>query len=550
MKKSKLLSILLASSLVLSVTACGSSSTPEVSNTETTTTTETTESAETSETSDKNEVIIANNAELYDWDPIKGWGKNENPLMQSKLVVADDLGTIKLDLASNYSANEDATVWTFELREDVKFNDGEDFTADDVVFTIETAKEAASAVDFTIVNSVVALDDYTVEFTLNYQASTFIYQMATLAMLPAHAYSEDTYADNPIGTGPYQMVQWDKGQQIILEQNPYYYGEVSNIERIVMVFMDATTGLAAVQSGQVDIAMADITTSDVSVDGYTLNQFVTTDNAGISMPYIPAQVNSPIDVPVGNDVTSDLAIRQALSYAIDREYFSQYVLNGYGEPSYSITHSLLWENQDARFEDGQVDKAIEILEEAGWVDSDNDGIREKEGLVATFEVLYPSGNTTREMIANGFAQVGVDLGIDIVPTGKSWDEIFQLYNSTPFVMWVGSVTPYTYFQNTTIASAGNISANMGFYHNETVEEYMSAAMAAPTVEEANELWKLSQWDGTTGSSMIGDAPVVWLANVSHMYFIRDGLDIGEQGLHGHGGSGMQILSNIEEWVWK
>lgn len=537
----RLLSIMLATAMLLSLVACGSHTDDNQDETV----------LENVETVAKTDITIANNAELYDWDPIKGWGKNENPLMQSKLVTVSGAGVIELDLATGYESKENSTVWTFNLREDVKFNDGEDFTAEDVVFTVETAKGAASLVDFTIVEDVVAIDDYTVEFTLQYPASTFIYQMTTLAMLPAHAYDETTYPENPIGTGPYQMVQWDKGQQIILEQNPYYYGDTPSIENIVMVFMDTTTALAAVQSGEVDVAMADVTTADVNVSGYTLNEFSTTDNAGISMPYTPVLEDSPLEHPVGNDVTSDLAIRQAFAYATDREYFAENVLNGYAEPSYSINHGLLWSNDEAEFEDGQVEKAIEILEEAGWVDTDGDGIREKDGLVAEFEVLYPNGNTTRQMIANGFAQVGEDLGINVVLTGASWDEIFEQFYSKAFVLWGGSVTPYTYYQNTTIKSSGVVlGSNTAFYENETVEDYMSQALAAEDFDEAIELWKKAQWDGETGSSMLGDSPVVWLANVSHMYFVRDGLDIGTQHLHGHGGSGMQILSNITEWAWK
>lgn len=545
------ISLGLAAVMTLSLAACGSSAdtTTTESTAQSVTTTEATTESSTEVATELSQVIIANNAELYDWDPVKGWGKNENPLMQSKLVTADDLGTIGLDLATNYYTNEDASVWTFELRDDVKFSDGEDFTADDVVFTILAAQGASSAVDFTIVEEAVALDDYTVEFTLAYPASTFVYQMATLGILPEHAYDEATYPYNPIGTGPYQMVQWDNGQQIILELNPYYYGDVPSIERIVMVFMDYTTGLAAVQAGEVDIAMADVTTAEVAVPGYTLESFVTTDNAGISMPYTTVQDPSPIDNPVGNAVTSDWSIRMALSIAVDREYLADTVLNGYGIPSYSIAQDLLWFNEETEFEDGRVDEAKQILAEGGWVDTDGDGILEKDGVVAEFRVLYPSGVTTRQMIATGFAEVGRELGIDITPYGTSWDEIFELFYSEAFVLWAGSVTPYTLYQNTTVNSAGVITANMGYYYNQTVEDYMSAAMAATTTEEANELWKLAQWDGETGASMLGDAPVVWLTNVSHMYFIRDGLDIGEQGLHGHGGSGMQILSNISEWSW-
>ncbi|MFI3175577.1 MAG: ABC transporter substrate-binding protein [Bacillota bacterium] len=533
----KMLSLTTTILLTFSLLSCGNQTTEP-----------TTAQATTSAT--RTDIIIANNAEGRDWDPIKGWGKTENPLMQSKLVNIVGVGEIACDLATDFHVNDDATVWTFHLRDDVQFSDGTDFTAADVVFTVETAKTAASVVDFTNVSSVTALDPYTVEFTLYTPASTFIYQMATLGILPAHAYDELTYAENPIGTGPYKMVQWDKGQQIILEQNPYYYGEITEIETIVMVFMDPTSALAAVQAGTVDVAQADIVTAEVPVEGYDLGIFATNENAGISLPYPPVQEDRPIAHAVGNDVTSDLALRQALSIAVDRITFAEDVLNGYAEPSYSIANGLLWEHEDTSFPDGQMDEALHILENGGWIDTDGDGIREKDGLRAEFDLYYPTGVAARQMIATGFSLLAKELGIQVNLVGGSWDEIFENYHANAFVVFDGSATPYTYYQSTTIQSAGVITSNMGFYHNETVEAYMSSALATGDLEEALDFWKKSQWDGEEGSSMLGDVPVVWLANLNHMYFVREGLDVGEQELHAHGNSGVQILSNIAEWSWK
>ena len=87
------------------------------------------------------------------------------------------------------------------------------------------------------------------------------------------------------------------------------------------------------------------------------------------------------------------------------------------------------------------------------------------------------------------------------------------------------------------------------YSNPVVDGYLNGAMEALTVEEANKNWQLSQWDGTTGTAMKGDCPWVWLVNIQHLYYVRDGLNIGEQQLHAHGSS-MPLLQNLKDWTWE
>ena len=84
------------------------------------------------------------------------------------------------------------------------------------------------------------------------------------------------------------------------------------------------------------------------------------------------------------------------------------------------------------------------------------------------------------------------------------------------------------------------------YANETVDGYMDMAMAATDTDEAAELWKKAQWDGETGVTQDGDVPWVWLCNVDHLYYVRDGVDIGEQKIHPHG-HGWSLLNNVDKW---
>src|SRR5690606_19376688 len=97
-------------------------------------------------------------------------------------------------------------------------------TAQDVVFTFQTAKTSGSIIDLSNLSEVEKVNEQTVVFNLKQPESTFIYHLSTIGIVPEHAYQEH-YNENPIGSGPYELVQWHRGQQLIVEANPYYYGE-------------------------------------------------------------------------------------------------------------------------------------------------------------------------------------------------------------------------------------------------------------------------------------------------------------------------------------
>ena len=144
-----------------------------------------------------------------------------------------------------------------------------------------------------------------------------------MGIVPKASYGED-FALNPISSGPYKLVQYDVDQQFILEANEHYYGTAPGISRVVFVKMaDQDTRLMAVQSGQVDITLTSaVVAANNSVNGYYLLQEETVDNFGIAMPYTASQdeVNE-YGYPVGNDFTSDITIRKALAYGLDRQKF-------------------------------------------------------------------------------------------------------------------------------------------------------------------------------------------------------------------------------------
>ena len=191
------------------------------------------------------------------FDPAYGWGAGEHvhePLIQSTLTVTTKDLRIDYDLATDMKVSEDGLTWTVTIRDDVKFTDGEALNAGDVAFTYNTLRDTSSVNDFTMLKEAAALDDTTIEFRMNRPYSIWPYTMAITGIVPEHAYGPD-YGRNPIGSGRYIMKQWDKGQQVIFEANPDYYGEAPKMKRVTVLFMDEDAAYAAALSGQVDLSI-------------------------------------------------------------------------------------------------------------------------------------------------------------------------------------------------------------------------------------------------------------------------------------------------------
>lgn len=496
----------------------------------------------------KDELVLAFGSEPETgFDPTTGWGRYGSPLFQSTLFKRDNKLNIVNDLATSYEVNEAGTIWTVKMRDDVKFSDGQPLTATDVVFTFETATNNGAVVDLNSVRKVEAVDNYTVRFTLKEPQSTFINTLIATGIVPKHAYDKD-YAENPIGSGPYQLVQWDKGQQLIVKANPQYYDEQSYFNKITFLFLNEDASFAAAKAGTVDLAYIPAAFSNQKVTGMRLESIQTVDNRGIVFPFVKSGNVRADGAPIGNDVTADPAIRHAINIAVDRKALVDGVLEGQGTPAYTSVDGLPWWNPETVIKDGDMDGAKRLLEEAGWKDTDGDGIVEKGSLKAEFTLYYLASDTIRQSLAITVADMMKPLGINIRLEGGSWDTISkQMYSNAVLLGW-GSHDPHEMYNIYSSEAAGLDYYNTGYYSNKTVDEYFEKALHATTEAEAIEFWKKAQWNGNTGLSAKGDAAWAWLVNINHLYLVKDGLDIGKQRIHVHG-HGWPATDNIVEWKW-
>lgn len=479
------------------------------------------------------------------FDPIINWGAGEHmhePLIQSTLFTTNTDMSFENDLATSFESSEDGLTWTFTIRDDVKFTDGEALTAGDVAFTFnEIMNNPASEIDLSMVDKATAPDDTTVVLTLNKPFNALLYNIAVIGIVPEHAYGAG-YGDNPIGSGRYMLEQWDKGQQVILVANPTYYGEAPSMERVVAVFMSEDAALAAVQSGQVDIAATSAVYSDQNVEGFEILSCKTVDSRGISLPTTQAggtRIDEEGEVPTGNAVTSDLAIRQAINYAVDREAMVDNVLNGHGTVAYSVSDGMPWASEELKVTMDRA-KAVQILEDAGWTLGES-GVRFKDGVEASFTLWYSASDPVRQGLAAEFANQMNEIGIKVTTSGADWADIYPNQYAYPVLWGWGSNSPVELYQ--LYYSTG--SSNFTGYESETIDANFNKALAQQNIEESYQYWQL-------GSEEVGPSEAatwVWLANVDHLYFVKDNLKVAEQKLHPHG-HGWAVVNNVDQWTWE
>jgi peptide/nickel transport system substrate-binding protein len=329
-------------------------------------------------------------------------------------------------LAERFEAADDASSFGFELRQGVLFHNGEEMTADDVVYTHEWHRDpengGARSFYYERVESIEAPDEYTVIFRMSAPDATFFRRAASTYILNRE-YHEQVTADghslDPIGTGPFVLRDWIRGESISLESFEDYFDGPPYLDGIqIQIIPDASDRLSSLQDGTVD-AVFGLPTSDslgIVEDG----DVTTVEVTDLDCNHIALNNEHPI--------LSDRNVRLAMLYAFERPPLIDAVYQGAATAATSFLSPALtpWHHATIEETTHLPDRAIELLEESGWVEGE-DGIRERDGERLSFTCKVPDGGDPRaqgaEMISEMLAEVGIEMNLEEAPTSESLEQM-------------------------------------------------------------------------------------------------------------------------------
>ncbi|MBE1553320.1 peptide-binding protein [Sporosarcina limicola] len=409
------------------------------------------------------------------------------------LVTVDRDFNPEGDLAESWEFTEDGLKWTFYLRKGVKWHDGEDFTADDVVFTYGIPKDKAyvgpRGLPFENIKEVNKIDDYTVEMILSEPYAPFITITAQFEILPKHILGDVPIADlathrfntkEPIGTGPFKFKEWKDGEYIELVANEDYFKGKPKLDSIIYkIVPDENTLMAQLQVG--DVSMTGISPQYVEMAKKLESEGTVALSTGASNSW------EYIGYNLRNELFQDKLVRQALTHAIDKEAIVQAVLDGAGIVANGPGSPANWSfNPDMpKFEYDQ-DEAKKKLKEAGW-EPGADGIMEKDGKKFEFVLKTTSANEIRMQIAEIVQQQLNEIGIKASIELLEWSAYVEqtgppVWNFDAIVAgWsIGSDPDPTWFWHTSEIENG---LNYGAYSNEKVDKLLSENTLISDLEE-------------------------------------------------------------------
>ncbi|HFK2923576.1 TPA: ABC transporter substrate-binding protein [Aeromonas hydrophila] len=480
------------------------------------------------------------------FDPLLGWSHGSYLLLHSPLLKQNADLSWQNVLTQSVTPNQDGKGWLIRLKPDLTFSNGAPLTAEDVAFTYNSAAQGGGKIDMGNFVSAKVLSPTEVAISLSAPQSTFVNVLGSLGIVSKRDYDPKRYARHPVGAGPYRLVSFLPGQQLVVEANPYYAGGNNDFKRLVFVFIDEESAYAAAQSSQLDLVRIAPSLAPTVPASLKLWVRPSVENRGIVFPIPPAGGKDAKGYPIGNDVTSGVAVRRAINYAIDRQLLADQLLEGHAIPAYSAVEGLPWLNKATAFKDGDAAHANALLDEAGW-QMGSDGVRHKGDLRAAFTLWYTSGDSTRRDLAEAVRAMLKPIGLEVSLKSGSWEQVEREMHTNPVLMGWGSLDPMELYHHYQSGSAGVEFYNPGYYQNPVVDAHLKQALDAPDWQAAVPFWQQVEWDGKSGAGVQGDAAWAWLLNVQHTYLANRCIDLGKGAPEIHGS--WSLLNNLQDWRW-
>lgn len=351
-------------------------------------------------------------------------------------------------LATEWSSNEDATVWNFVLREGVTFHDGTPFNAEAVKFNVDRWNDPnheysgrAEGKTFVpwgwvfggpigegnLIEEVTVVNDHEVQFTLTqpapflpalWAAVYFQFDSPTAVMEAGVAYG--TPSVGSVGTGPFKFVEWIEGERLVLERNDDYWNGPAQVEELVFRgITEPTARLAELQAGTIDIAVL-LSVDDLATVENDPNLKVAIPETELNVGYIAMhQATEPLD---------NLLVRQAIAHAIDRDAIIEAFYGGLGVTAEGFIPSTMFGQPDAWPYDYDPERARELLAEAGYPE----GFSTEFWYMPVSRPYYPAPQPIAETIASYLAEVGIEVELQT----EDWTTYLADYQTGKFPMYM------------------------------------------------------------------------------------------------------------------
>jgi peptide/nickel transport system substrate-binding protein len=438
-----------------------------------------TETSSVSDPVDGDWLIYHLSAEPATLNPITATDAYEGTVNNGKIyetLIERNNETLELEplLAESWEVSEDKLKYTFKIREGIKWHDGTPFTSEDVVFSYKTIMNPK--VDspqlrsyFQEIRDVKALDELRVEFTYARPYFLALEFCGGMPIVPKHIFDNGDFNTNPagrdpIGTGPYKFVKWSTGREIVLEKNADYWGEKPKLDKIIFKIITDQT-----------VAFQVLKRKDLDVSGLTPIQWERqTSSPAFKESFDKLSYFTPNYSYIGwnskRPFFADKQVRTAMTHLVNRELILDKILYNLGaivtNPFYINSPEY---DKSIKPLDYNPVKAEELLKEAGWVDHDDDGIRDKDGVKFAFEFLIPGGSETGEKIATILKEELDNMGIQMDIRKTEWAVFTARLNERNFdavtLAWSMGVEsdPYQIWSSTQAESGSNF---IGFKNEE------------------------------------------------------------------------------------
>ncbi|MBI4321786.1 MAG: hypothetical protein HY675_25110 [Chloroflexi bacterium] len=373
----------------------------------------------TQDTQRKRQLVIAQNLDAISLDPTTSINTVNVRLyahLFDPLINRDRTGKLEGRLAERWE-NPNATTWRFFLRKGVKFHNGEEFNAESAKLSLDRARDpkvSTVPASFSTIESVTVVDSYTIDVKTKGPDPLLLQRLADQpSMVPPgdlKTKGNEEFARNPVGTGPFQFVEWVRGNQIVLKANPQYWRGAPSFDSITFkVIPEGGTRVAALQTGEADMAIA--------VPPGIVDTVKKSGNARIVSAPLASDVH--IGFKANEPPFNDVRVRQALNYAIDKKAIVENVLGGFarvtGQPSPQGVFGYNPKIQPYPFDQA---KARQLLAEAGLANGASVDLTFADGFVA-------NGKEVMEAVAEQLRTVGINVrlnqmdGASFTPLGRA-----------------------------------------------------------------------------------------------------------------------------------